>query len=248
MYRSEGLIMNRKKIKIGAAVVCGLLLGGVSAGGALLYSSITMDLQKTCVAKRDLPPRTKITEDDIEVVRVPGAYLASGTYHEVSEVVGMYTEIQGKIPAGSPFYRSMLFEESQLPDYPASQLKAGQSAYTLETDLAKSGGGISAGQRVDLYLTIEKQNEAPITGCLFEHVRIISLRDHQGLETTDAESTGIPYLAVIAVDQDDLDILTAADTIGTIRMIAGASSYDTGREAVLTDDPVLLAGIRDPEN
>lgn len=237
--------MDKKMIKAAAAAVCGILLGGVCAGGAIFYSRLVMDLRETCVAKRDLPPRTRIEAGDIEVVRVPGAYLAAGTYHDPDEITGMYTEIQGKIPAGSPFYRSMLYEASQMPDYPASQLKPGQSAYSLETDLARSGGGISAGQRVDLYLTIERQNEAPVTGCLFENVRIISLKDHQGLETTDPQSTGIPYLAVIAVDQDDLDVLTAADTLGRIRMIAGASSYETDREAVLSDDAQLLAWIRD---
>ncbi len=239
--------MDKKMIKTAAAAACGILLGAVCASGAICYSRLVMDLQETCVAKRDLPPRTKVAADDIEVIRVPGAYLSSGTYHEPEEVIGKYTEIQGKIPAGSPFYCSMLYDASQLPDYPASQLKAGQSAYSLETDLARSGGGISAGQRVDLYLTIERQNEAPVSGCLFENVRIISLKDHQGLETTDPQSTGIPYLAVLAVDQDDLDILTVADTVGKIRMIAGASSYDAGREAVLSADAQLLDRIRDLE-
>ncbi len=236
--------MERKTIKIIAAVLCGLALGGVSSVTAVLYSRVRMDLRETCVAARDIPPRTKVEKGDIEVIHVPAAYLASGTYQEEGEIIGKYTEIQGMIPAGSPFYCSMLKEEKELPDFPSTQLKTGQSAYSLETDLARSGGGLAAGQRVDLYLTIERPNETPVTGCLFENVRIISLRDHQGTETSDPDSSGIPYLAVLAVGQKDLDILTAADTVGTLRMIPGSASYDSSAEARLCGDTELLFYVK----
>ncbi len=224
--------MKRKTIKITAAIICGLALGALTILAAVVYSRITMDLVPAYVASHDIPPRTRVTASDLTVIRIPSAYLAPGTYRQKEEILGKYTEIQGMIPAGSPFYQNMLYEEDSLPDYPASQLKRGQAAYSLETDLA-SAGSLTAGMRVDLYLTVDLRDSSPVSQCLFEHVRIISLKDHQGIEITDERSTGMPYLAVIALNQKDIEIMSIADEIGTVKMIASSTSYDSTKEAVL---------------
>ncbi|MBE6123460.1 MAG: hypothetical protein E7190_12225 [Erysipelotrichaceae bacterium] len=238
--------MNRIRIKLLAAVLCGGLLGGLCMFACTVYSRMMMDLKTTCVAVRDIPPRTRIERSDLTEIRVPQAYLAAGTVNDPEQIIGRYTEIQGMIPAGSPFYQCMLHEESELPDYPASQLRQGQAAYSLETDLLGAGGMI-AGQRADLYLTVEPVNESPVTGCLFENVRIISIRDHQGVEISDERSTGIPYLAVLAVSQKDVEILSVADKVGSIRMIASSSSYDVSEEARLAADETLKSYLRTQE-
>ncbi len=224
--------MKRKTIKITAAIICGLALGALTILAAVVYSRITMDLVPAYVASHDIPPRTKITASDLTVIRIPSAYLAPGTYRRKEEILGRYTEIQGMIPAGSPFYANMLYEEDSLPDYPASQLKQGQAAYSLETDLA-SAGSLTAGMRVDLYLTVDFHDSSHASQCLFQHVRIISLKDHQGIEITDERSTGMPYLAVIALNRKDVETMSVADEIGTVKMIASSSSYDSTKEAVL---------------
>ena len=224
--------MKRKTIKITAAIVCGLALGALTILASVVYSRITMDLVPAYVASHDIPPRTKITASDLTEIRIPSAYLAPGTYRRKEEILGRYTEIQGMIPAGSPFYANMLYEEDSLPDYPASQLKQGQAAYSLKTDLA-SAGSLTAGMRVDLYLTVDFHDSSHASQCLFQHVRIISLKDHQGIEITDERSTGMPYLAVIALNQKDVETMSVADEIGTVKMIASSSSYDSTKEAVL---------------
>ncbi len=235
--------MNRIRIKLLAAVLCGGLLGALCMFACSLVSRMTADLRTTYVAVRDIPPRTRVEMSDLAEIQVPQAYLAAGTVNDPGQIVGKYTEIQGMIPAGSPFYQCMLYEESELPDYPASQLKQGQAACTLETDLLGAGGMI-AGQRADLYLTIEPRDASPVTGCLFENVRIISIRDHQGMEISDERSTGIPYLAVLAVSQKDVEVLSVADKVGSIRMIASSASYDSSKEALFAADDTLKSYLR----
>lgn len=232
ILQGKVFFMDRKTIKIAAAVICGLALGALTILAAVVYSRISMDLVPAYVASHDIPPRTKITESDLTVIRIPSAYLAGGTYTQKEDILGKYTEIQGMIPAGSPFYVNMLYEEDSLPDYPAAQLKHGQAAYSLETDLA-SAGSLTAGMRADLYLTVDFRDSSHASQCLFEHVRIISLKDHQGIEIGDARSTGMPYLAVLAINQKDVEVMSVADEIGTIRMIASSASYDSTKEAVL---------------
>ena len=43
----------------------------------------------------------------------------------------------------------------------------------------------------------------------------------------------MPYLAVLAITQKDVEVMSVADEIGTIRMIASSASYDSTKEAVL---------------
>ncbi|NCB33994.1 MAG: Flp pilus assembly protein CpaB [Erysipelotrichia bacterium] len=199
-----------------------------------------LDLQTTYIAARDIPPRTKLESTDLIETRIPNGYLLDNTYNMKEEIIGKYTEIQGMIPAGSVFYRDMLYSEESLPDYPSIQLKEGQAAYTLETDLARLGGDIIPGQRVDIYVSIDqKMNEAPITGCLLAGARVISIKDHKGLDLSDPASTGIPYLAILAVNTADLELLSIAESMGSIRLFSSSISYNQSIEAMMVKDTIL---------
>lgn len=199
-----------------------------------------LDLRKTCIAAKDIPPRSKIKEEDILEIEVPQAYLQDHTFNEKAEIVGKYTDIQGKIPAGSVFFEGMLKEEKDLPDNPTAQLKEGQSAYTLETDLARLGGAVVPGQRIDIYVTLTRRDGSPVSGCLVENARVIAVKDHKGLDLDDPQSTGTPYLAILAVNRGDLPYLSAAETAGEVRLFSSGRSYDSTLEAVMAKDNAVV--------
>ena len=135
----------------------------------------------------------------------------------------------------------MLKEEKDLPDNPTAQLKEGQSAYTLETDLAKLGGTILPGQKVDIYASLTDRDGSPVSGCLIENARVIAVKDHNGLDLDDPGSTGTPYLTILAVMRKDLPYLSAAETAGSVRLIASGQTYDSdAKEAVLNENSELL--------
>ena len=190
-----------------------------------------LDLTVTYVAAHTLKPRTLITENDICELRIPSSYLQDRTLTKKEEIIGKYTEIQGMIPAGSPFYREMLKDVSELPDSPYLQLKKGQSAYTIKTDLAKLGGTLAAGQRVDIHATFEVNHERPVTGCLIENARIIAIKDYRGLDIDDPESTGTVDMVIIAVNDEDIELLTLSEKIGEVRLFASNRTYSTDHEA-----------------
>lgn len=222
----------RKCILILAA--CALL---VYAAGKLIsmYIEREMSLSTTVIAVHDLAPRTLITEDDLQVVEIPSAYLLEDTCCSKEEAVGRYTDIQGRIPAGSPVYTSMIHDSEELPDHPELQLRGDQAVYTMEA-AGNDAMVLTAGQRVDIHVSVERHDASPLTGCVIAHARILSLKDHQGLEVTDPESTGMPYLLSLAVSKEDIDLLSLAETVGTIRLFAGSESYDTDLEAILQKD------------
>ena len=203
-----------------------------------LYVERSLALQTTYIAACDIPPRTRIQEEDLLEVRIPYGYLMDHACTKKEEIIGMYTEIQGMIPAGSPFYRSMLYPEKDLPDRAAMQLRAGQTSYAMNTDVSKLGSIVS-GMRADIHVTVERRGEKPLTGCLFRNVRVLSVKDHKGLELSEAGSTGIPYLIEVAVSSQDIPLLTLAETAGEIRMFPTSDSYRTDTEAELVSDSEL---------
>ena len=70
------------------------------------------------IAKKDILPRTRIQETDIEEIKVHTSFINKNTIQNKYDIIGKYTDIQGKIPAGSFFYKTMLFDAEELPDYP----------------------------------------------------------------------------------------------------------------------------------
>lgn len=216
-----------------------LLLAGLFNAGVQLQTQTQLQKTTVYIAARDIEPRTLITENDLLEISFPKNYLLSGICTTKEEILGKYTEIQGMIPAGSFFYSSMLFDAESLPDYPTTLLREGQSAFTLETSQISSGGAIEEGQRVDLYASVLQQASS-VTGCLIKNARIISILDAKGLRLKDPNSTGIAHIVILAVNSEDLAVITAMDNIGELRIFVSNESYDTGSEAELqTDCPVL---------
>ncbi len=227
----------------------------VSALILLLWASalrinvnMKLDLRTAYVASHTILPRTQIRDSDITELKIPASYLQDRTLNDKAEIIGRYTDIQGMIPAGSPFYREMLKDESELPDSPYLQLKEGQSAYTMKTDLARLGGTLSPGQRVDIYATFEINREKPVTGCLLENVRIIAIKDHRGLDLDDPESTGTVDMVILAVNDEDIRMLATSEKIGEVRLFATNRSYSTDLEAVRPEDSPAIAFLYSAED
>lgn len=232
-------------VKSALAVVLSVLLIWMLAAAVDLRSLQKLNLRTTWIASRDIPPRTRISEEDLLEVKIPGEYLLAYTVSDKKEILGKYTDIQGKIPAGSAFYKDMLIKEEDMPDYPSAQLREGQSAYTMETDLAKLGGIVVPGQRADIYASFTANDGTAISGCIIENARIIAVKDHKGIDLDNPDSSGTPYLVILAVDQKDLPILSAAETVGNVRLFSSSRTYDSNAEAQLMEDTEVLSYIRE---
>lgn len=219
------------------------IMMGLNYVTARLFYFKQINLQKTYIASRNIPPRTKITADDLLEMEIAADYILPYAYLSKEDIIGKYTDIQGMIPAGSVFYKSMLKEENELPDHAILQLKEGQSAYVLETDITKLGS-IIAGQRVDVHVSVPRKDETPLTGILLENARVISIKDHKGLSLDDPEGTGVPYFVELAVKKEQLDILTLADSIGEIRLFSANDPYNTAAEAEFADDSPIVAYLQ----
>lgn len=225
--------------KAGLCLVYIALILAVNNVLFVLYAQRTIGMTKICAAVRDIPPRTLIGEEDLYETEVPKGYILPGTVTEKSEIIGKYTPVLGMIPAGSPFFSSMLEDPDEVPDHAVLQLKEGQTVYGI----AQEAGvlrGLKEGMRVDIHVLIERKDAAPVTGCLIRDARILTVRDHQGLSIRDPESSGLPHLAEAAVERTDIELLTVAESVGKLRLYPSDEPYGTRREAARCEDSAAV--------
>lgn len=197
-----------------------------------------LDLVEVPVAKIQIEPRSKIEETMIKMIEVPRALLNEDCILDKKDALHKYTEIEGIIPEGSLFYKSMLFNEEELPDYPALKLKENQNVFTLPTDLIKSSGNsLTNNQMVDIYVTITPKKENPISERLLTSVRILNVIDRKGVDMKESESK-IPSVINLAINEEYISLLKKASEMGTIDIYATA--YPQTEECLLNMESAIL--------
>lgn len=230
--------MKNKKTIISCTGLILLAISNVFLFKTALEKSI--DLVEVYVASSNIAPRIQITEEMIETISIPSAYLNFNTILNKEEIIGKWTEIQGMIPQGSLFYKTMLYDEEELPDMPSLLLKEDQVVYSMTTDLVScAGNSLIPNQKVDIYCTIELQRNKPIVDLLIKNVRILSLKDRNGIDMDNEKSQSVPYVITVALDKDQISILSSAAKVGTISFYASAS-YQDHAESVLNENSIIL--------
>ena len=63
----------------------------------------SMNAVEIPIAKTEIVPRTKITEDMIEILEVPKASISENVYTDKQDIINKYNDIEAKIPKGSFF-------------------------------------------------------------------------------------------------------------------------------------------------
>ena len=76
-----------------------------------------LSLVSVPISVSTLPPRHLITVDDLTWIDVPSAYLQADILREEAELVGLWTRLEGTIPAGSFFYQEMLDAPEAMADF-----------------------------------------------------------------------------------------------------------------------------------
>ena len=109
--------------------------------------------------------------------------------------------------------------------------------YALDVDLKMtSGNTLQPFQKIDLYVSI-LHNRLTVVDRLISNVRILSLKDKNGKELEKA--TDIPKLMLVALDQDQVSILTKAIELGDL-IITPGSNQNLGSESILVENTALM--------
>jgi len=195
----------------------------------------------------DIPPHTQITKEMVVERVVPSQGVPPNAIRSVNDVVGKWTVEGYGISKNSLVYQSKVLETNEMPDAAVLNLKENEYAFPLLVDLeTSSGNALMPDSYVDIYFaTNETETRQPLTGKLFERIRITSVKDSktQNVFSADnytesnkqnnnqqiASSTNNPNtvakLYTLAVTEEQLDLLTKAKLLGNIIPVANGKSY-----------------------
>ena len=224
-----------KRTGIIVVILCLCVIANVIA--FRYYLAKTINLKTTYIAKHNIPPRTQIKTEDLTMIQIPEKYMQAYTWNEKADIIGKYTSIQGMIPKGSMFYKDMLYNEKEVRDLAITKLQEGMTIFTLETNVS-SLGSIEEGMYADIHVSISQKKEIPITGILIRHAEVISIKDHKGLSLKDEQSTKVPYFIELGINQNDIDYLSLASSLGEIRLFPSADSYKPDKSTLEQDSKV----------
>ena len=69
--------------------------------------------------------------------------------------------------------------------------------------------------------------------------RVIAIKDNKGYDIDHPKSTGIPYIIILALNDNSIEYLAKAEKVGSIKLIASSNSY-SDLEASLNENSMLL--------
>lgn len=183
---------------------------GVIAIIGLLYWGYNSSINKATkpvsipVAKQTIQPRTKITKDMIEYVKVPNASIKSGVVKSSNLVIGKYANVNSTIPKGSMFYSEMLVNENQLPDSAFVEVAEGDVPYNFAVTMASTyGNSMYPGNYVDIYMKAKNETGEIMVGKLLSDVKILAVKDSSGRNVFDnLEEKRTPAYMIFGVSNE----------------------------------------------
>ena len=235
--------MKKKKIMICVAACAAVLFAGWKILPRVFSEMVTkrLDLVEVVCASRDLGPRTVIEEADITFLQIPRAYLQDKAFVTKDDVIGKITTNQGFIPEGSLFYKSAVFEQSEIGDGVLFDLKENQVLFAMETDIVSLGANaLIPGQVVDVYASVKNDDHESINGILIEKVRILGVKDHKGLDLNHPDSSKIPHVVQFALSKQAIPVIQKALSEGEISYYATADAYRINEECSVVWDGEIV--------
>ena len=177
-------------------------------------------------AKERIMSGTQITSKMVGITKVPPSMLEGDVIRDQSKVIDKYANADTIIPKGSLFYDRTVVEKDELPaniilDYPK-----GYVLYNMKVNTETTyGNSIYPGNYIDIYLKVERDDyngttdnkeERVMLGKLISHIKVISVRDSDGLPVFDnVDENRAPAMVIFAVPEEYYILLSKASYLRT---------------------------------
>lgn len=206
--------------------------------GIIFYCNSKLKMTTVYITKYTLPNRTLISDDELEEVKVPLAYLSDEVIINKEDIIGKYVKINTSIPKGSFFYKESLDDYELIKDNLNSDLLAGEVAFDISANHIKANQAyLNKGIYVDVYLTISK--DRVISDLLINNVKVIGLYDASRQEIKDYDKDSLLSSICLAVPSEVLPILNKAEVLGELSLVIGNNTYQKV-ESILNKDSELF--------
>lgn len=168
---------------------------------------------KIPVATTTIQPRTLITDDMITYISVPSASVSSNVKRVAAAIVGMYTDVNTVVPAGSMFYTDVLVTKDELPDSAFTAVKDGERPYAMSVTTANTyGNSIFPGNKIDVFMKATDENGQVMVGRLLAQVEVLAVKDSSGNNVfEDTSVTRTPATLLFGVPEDVYVLLKKAE-------------------------------------
>ena len=171
---------------------------------------------KVPYAIQAIAPRTKITNEMIGYVEMTQTSIKGNVLTNANtQILGMYTNVNCQIPAGSLFYASAVVRQEELPDAFLLQLGENEIAYNFDVSMKTTyGNSMYPGNYVDVYFRYEDDNGNKNIGKVVQNVKILAVKDSAGhavFENTTEDRS--PAQIIFGVTEDIHYLLRKAEYI-----------------------------------
>lgn len=210
--------------------------------------------------KVDIPPRTLITEEMVEVYEVPSRTIPPNAARSLDEVVGKWTTEGYGLSENSLVYTGNIVTKDQLPDAGILNLQENEESFPLLVDIETSlGNSIMPETYMDLYFrtvvreTIDGRTvDKPVFGKVASRVRVTAAKDAEAINVfsesgkeesakSGKEKRPLTKLYIFGVTKEQNEILNKGKMIGEIIPIANGKSYkkDVDEEEFGTEEEMI---------
>jgi len=220
-------------------VIFDILFCLILFGGYDYYVQYKIGYSEVYVASHNIPQRKKLEKEDLEIIKVPKAFISDDVVLNLDDILGKYVKLSYSIPKGSLIYKGNI--EDNIKDLADTLLIEGQVNYDLYTsDVKINTGHLAKNMYIDIYLTIDKKDKV-ISDLILEDCRITGFYDLNGNEILDFDKNSRISIVSLAINSEDVSLLNKAMMIGTLNCVVKNNTYlDNGTskqksESVLFD-------------
>lgn len=173
-----------------------------------------MDLVDVVVVKNTLNQRDIIEENDLKVIKTSRHLIEEDAILNKDELIGKYIKMEHTLLENQMIREANVESLSEAIDAPHLLLYENQRVYALKKDLVGSvGATLKAGSFVDLAYQFKKEDDY---GVLVENVRILGVKDRNGLDVVEGK---VPHVVLLALELDDVAIVLKAEEEGKIVLL-----------------------------
>lgn len=229
-------------VKLAPKGMMGIALGLSLATSGLVYHFLqsvseqpTKETVPVIVAKVDIPPKTRVTADMVQVQNVPVDYIQPGAVRDNKQVIGV--QARERIIAGEQITGQRLLIDGKSAGLPGV-IPPGKRAVTIAvSEVSGVAGLIKPGDYVDVMSTFDPGAAGDFIGdVLLQNVQVLAVnRDmEKTMQEADAKEKKEPIktaTVTLAVDATLVHHVAVAEDRGKIRLAlrpfiqeAGASS------------------------
>ena len=197
----------------------------------------SIDLVEVPVASTRIHARSTIDESAIVMIKVPSAMISDRVIKDKNDIVDHWVKYSVTVAEGSFFYHEYIEEADESIDYPQLMLNDGQGVASLAVDLMISAGNtLLPNQFVDIVFTSKDKRKPIVSDVIFRSVRVLAVKDRNGLNMDDPQSQKVPAVALLAMNKEDIPRFIHAQILGDIDLIIKIVNEHDPDEAICNSD------------